>query len=170
MDLWTPKDLFLTKNLDTFYITCVITSSCSNNLAFSLSALFSYLNLWSSLRVWITVDPPKECPITAILSLSIESYVKKAWHKCISISQAVQRIGRDFVNHKIIISQAWLSTLILRKEIYTQSHAPTHPHTPTHVYVYIHAYIYEHFYTKTCYIYIYILIKHIHIYTYKTYV
>lgn len=158
MDLWTPKDLFLTKNLDTFYITCVITSSCSNNLAFSLSALFSYLNLWSSLRVWITVDPPKECPITAILSLSIESYVKKAWHKCISISQAVQRIGRDFVNHKIIISQAWLSTLILRKEIYTHMHphTHTHPHMCTYTYtpIYMNTSIQKHV---------------IYIYTYKTY-
>ena len=161
-----------------FYSTCVITSPSSNHLAFSLSALFSYLNLWSSLRVWITVAPPKECPITAILSLSMESYVKEAWYKYISISKAVQRTGRDFVTHKIIISQAWLSTLILGKEIYTHSHAPTYPyihayrHTYTHTYVHIHTclYIYKHFYTKTnvLYIYIHLFIKHIYIY--KTYI
>ena len=74
------------------------------------------------------------------------------------------------MNHKIIISQAWLSTLILGKEIYTHSHAPTHPyihaytHTHTHTYVHIHTCLY--IYTNTS---IQKQMFFIYIYTYNIY-
>ena len=68
-----------------------------------IATLFSYLNLWSSLRAWRTVAPPKECPITAILFLSIESYVKK--HEIIHnyLTGCYKNRLNDFVNHTIII-------------------------------------------------------------------